>query len=121
MAGQRGTGLSWHWTAGYRFAGARRCPPDRRVGAEDWPDDHGERFPKKSLTAFQGSSPSDRRQWRGCLFEEIEQAAAKGQAVNALCQMTGLSRAGFYRARVPRAATPVEMEIRDEMQKIAVE
>jgi transposase InsO family protein len=35
--------------------------------------------------------------------------------------MTGLSRAGFYRARVPRAATPVEMEIRDEMQKIAVE
>ena len=55
------------------------------------------------------------------MFEEIEQAAAKGQAVNALCQMTGLSRAGFYRSRLPRQATPVEMEIRDEMQKIAVE
>ena len=55
------------------------------------------------------------------MFEEIEQAAAKGQAVNALCQMTGLSRAGFYRSRLPRRATPVEMEIRDEMQKIAVE
>jgi len=41
--------------------------------------------------------------------------------VNALCQMTGLSRAGFYRSRLPRHATPVEMEIRDEMQKIAVE
>jgi len=41
--------------------------------------------------------------------------------VNALCQMTGLSRSGFYRSRVPRPATPVEMEIRDEMQKIAVE
>jgi len=41
--------------------------------------------------------------------------------VNALCQMTGLSRAGFYRSRLPRQATPVEMEIRDEMQKIAVE
>jgi putative transposase len=35
--------------------------------------------------------------------------------------MTGLSRAGFYRSRMPRQATPVEMEIRDEMQKIAVE
>lgn len=35
--------------------------------------------------------------------------------------MTGLSRASFYRARTPRQATPVEMEIRDEMQKIAVE
>ena len=41
--------------------------------------------------------------------------------MNALCQMTGLSRAGFYRSRLPRLATPVEMEIRDEMQKIAVE
>ena len=41
--------------------------------------------------------------------------------MNALCQMTGLSRAGFYRWRVPRQATPVEMEFRDEMQKIALE
>lgn len=41
--------------------------------------------------------------------------------MNALCHMTGLSRAGFYRSRTPRQALPVEMEIRDEMQKIAVE
>jgi putative transposase len=41
--------------------------------------------------------------------------------VNALCQMTGLSRAGFYRSRLPRQTSPVEMEIRDEMQKIALE
>jgi len=41
--------------------------------------------------------------------------------VNALCQMTGLSRAGFYRSRLPGRAMPVEMEIRDEMQRIAVE
>jgi putative transposase len=41
--------------------------------------------------------------------------------VNALCQMTGLSRGGFYRSRRPRQASPVEMEIRDELQKIALE
>jgi transposase InsO family protein len=35
--------------------------------------------------------------------------------------MTGLNRAGFYRVPTPRQATPVEMEIRDEMQKIALE
>ena len=35
--------------------------------------------------------------------------------------MTGLSRAGFYRWRVPRHATPVEMEVRDQMQKVALE
>jgi putative transposase len=41
--------------------------------------------------------------------------------VKALCQMTGLSRAGFYRWRVPRQATPVEMEVRDQMQRVALE
>jgi len=41
--------------------------------------------------------------------------------VKALCQMTGLNRAGFYRWRGPRAPSPVEMELRDEMQKIALE
>jgi putative transposase len=55
------------------------------------------------------------------LFEEIRQATAKGQAVNALCQMTGLSRAGYYRWSIPRPGFPVEMELRDAMQKIALE
>ena len=41
--------------------------------------------------------------------------------MNALCQMTGLNRADFYRWRVPRQPLPVEMEIRDEMQRIALE
>jgi transposase InsO family protein len=35
--------------------------------------------------------------------------------------MTGLSRAGFYRWCVPRAAMPVEMELRDQMQRVALE
>ena len=55
------------------------------------------------------------------MFEEVQQAASKGKAVNALCQMTGLSRAGYYRWRVPRQATPVEMGIRDQRQKVALE
>ena len=41
--------------------------------------------------------------------------------MNALCQMTGLNRADFYRWRRPPAATPVEMELRDAMQKVALE
>ena len=41
--------------------------------------------------------------------------------MNALCQMTGLSRAGFYRWRAPLPVSPVEMEVRDELQKLAVE
>ncbi len=41
--------------------------------------------------------------------------------MNALCQMTGLSRAAFYRWRMPRQATPLDMELRDQMQKVALE
>jgi putative transposase len=41
--------------------------------------------------------------------------------VTALCAMTGLKRAGYYRFRLPRQGIPVEMELRDEMQKIALE
>jgi hypothetical protein len=35
--------------------------------------------------------------------------------------MTGLNRAGFYRWRTPRQATPVEMELRDQMREVALE
>jgi len=55
------------------------------------------------------------------LFEEIREAGAQGQAVNALCQMTGLSRASYYRWRVPPLDCPVEMELRDAMQDIALQ
>jgi putative transposase len=41
--------------------------------------------------------------------------------VNALCQMTGLSRASYYRWGMPPPGFPVEMELRDAMQKIALE
>jgi putative transposase len=41
--------------------------------------------------------------------------------VNALCQMTGVSRAGYYRWRVPPQSFPVDLELRDAMQQIALE
>lgn len=41
--------------------------------------------------------------------------------MNALCQMAGISRASFYRWRMPRQATPVEMDLRDQMQQTALE
>ncbi len=42
--------------------------------------------------------------------------------MNALCQMTGISRAGYYRWRMPPPKPVVEeMELRDQMQQIALE
>ena len=57
------------------------------------------------------------------MFEEVRQAAqaGEGQAVNALCQMTGISRASYYRWRTPPPSIPVEMELRDAIQQVALE
>ena len=41
--------------------------------------------------------------------------------MNALCQMTGLSRASYYRWRIPAVVSPVEMEVRDELQRVALQ
>ena len=41
--------------------------------------------------------------------------------MNALCQMTGISRASYYRWRVPAPRFPVAMELRDQMQQVALE
>jgi pimeloyl-ACP methyl ester carboxylesterase len=51
--------------------------------------------------------------------EENETASQGDKYIE--CQMTGLNRAGFYRWRVPRPVMPVEMEIGDKLQKIALE
>ena len=57
------------------------------------------------------------------MFEEVRQAAqaGEGQAVNALCQMSGISRASYYRWRAPPPSIPVEMELRDAIQQVALE
>jgi len=41
--------------------------------------------------------------------------------VSALCEMTGLNRASYYRGQRPQPRDPVEMELRDAMQRIAVD
>lgn len=41
--------------------------------------------------------------------------------MTALCAMTGLNRAGYYRFRLPHRGISGAMELRDEMQKIALQ
>src|ERR1700732_4033301 len=63
--GRRGTDLP-------ALDDARRIAElERKIGQLTMEND----FLKKSLAAFQGSSPAGRRQCRACLFEEINQAA----------------------------------------------
>ena len=55
------------------------------------------------------------------MLEEVGEAVAKGKAVTALCQMTGLNRAEYYRWRTLPAATPLAMELRHELQQTALQ
>ncbi len=55
------------------------------------------------------------------MFEEIGEAAAQGEAVSRLCAIAEVNRAGFYRFRKPPSRPAEELDIRDQIQKIAVE
>lgn len=57
------------------------------------------------------------------MYRQIENEVAKGTALplNALCQAAGVSRAGFYRFRSEPEATDTEIELRDALQKVALE
>ena len=41
--------------------------------------------------------------------------------MRALCEMTGLGRASYYRWLTPPPGSPVEMELCDALQKIALQ
>ena len=54
------------------------------------------------------------------MYQEIQAAVQKGKAVSVLCDWLAVNRAGYYRWLAPRPTQPVEMELRDAMQRIAV-
>src|SRR5437660_7243313 len=77
---------------------------------------------KKSLAAFQGTSAASRQQWQGRLFEQIEQAVKEtGAAVMELCQVAGVSRAGYYRFQPRVQESEADMDLRSAIQQIALE
>jgi putative transposase len=45
----------------------------------------------------------------------------KGLTVQRMCSLAGISRAGFYREATPVAVRWEELELRDEVQRIALE
>ncbi len=91
--GRRGDGLP-------ALDDARRIAElERKIGQLTMEND----FLKKALQHFRDHHPPAVVSGADACLKKSSKAAAKGQAVNALCQMTGLSRAGFYRWR---AAAP---------------
>src|SRR3982074_3046818 len=66
-ARERRAGVSWQ---GCSAAGETGYRADCGTGTQDRAADDGARFFKKSLAAFQGTTPASRRQWQGRLSEQ---------------------------------------------------
>src|SRR5215469_2522007 len=121
MARQRRAGVSRTLGSSASEAGRRAHPG---AGAQDRTDDDGDRLFKKSLATFQGASAASYRQWSYRLYQQIREAAKAAQAevaVNRLCEVAGVSRAGYYRFLQPGEAEEADMDLRSAIQAIALE
>src|SRR5207302_5596094 len=96
------------------------CGADPEAEPKDGKEANEIHFLKKSVAAFQGATPASRRQWRRQLYQQIREAVEAAAAVNGLCLAAGVSRAGYYRFR--RRAQPQEagMNLRNQIQRIAL-
>jgi hypothetical protein len=84
--------------------------------------DAGSKFFQKCLAKTEGATPSERRQWRASIYEQIgEVMRLQGEtSVERLCQLAGVSRAGYYRALVEKEPEQEEMRVRASIQEIAL-
>jgi len=61
-------------------------------------------------------------EWKAALYQEVRQQMSTGQlAVYQICALAGVSRKGFYRFDPERVTADRDIDMRDAMQRIALE
>src|SRR5260370_11345451 len=85
--------------------------------------DIGAGFFQRCLAKSRGSTPEARYEWREGVYDEIQEVMPlQGSlSIERMCQLAGVSRAGFYRSLQDRAPIEEDMEVRSVIQQIAVE
>jgi putative transposase len=75
------------------------------------------------LAKNRGSTPEARRVWRDGIYEQVREVMSLqgGLSIERMCQLTTVSRRGFYRCLQERQPVEEEMEVRSAIQKIALE
>ena len=114
------------WTGGcaqdtYAWSGTKA---DWGVGAAARAQADGSGFFKTSLRTSQGSSVESRRGWRREVYGVIQATLSfegAGLTIEEQCRSAEVSRAGFYRYLVQREPKEADVELRSELQKLAVE
>src|SRR5260370_10148814 len=85
--------------------------------------DIGAGFFQRCLAKSRGATPEERHQWREGIYDEIQEVMPlQGSlSIERMCQLAGVSRAGFYRSLQERAPVAEYMAVRSVIQQIAVE
>ena len=94
-----------------------------RAGAQDWPAGVGDRFFEGVLAAHRGAAEAAGLEWKTAVYQQIQsqKEGSEGLTVERMCELAKVSRAGFYRFAPGPAGPDPDMELRDAMQRIALE
>src|ERR1019366_4195556 len=89
-----------------------------RIGAQGGAAGDGDGFFAKSLQACQGVTSGEQRAWRNGIYGEIE---AMMQLAGSVLSIEEACRAGFYRFFDEHTPRQAETELRDRIQRVALE
>src|SRR5579864_1228186 len=80
-------------------------------------------FFQKCLAKSRGSTPEQQQTWRDGIYAQIrELMSMQGKlSIERMCQLAGVSRAGFYRSLQAQEPSEEDMEVRSMIQKIFTE
>src|SRR6202008_747727 len=83
----------------------------------------GSRFFQRCLAKSRGSTPEQYEAWGDGIYDQIrELMSMQGNlGIERMCQLAGVSRAGFYRSLQELGPVEEDMEVRSTIQKIAIE
>jgi putative transposase len=88
------------------------------------PQSETSRFFQRCLAQDQGRAPEQYRFWRDSVYAEIQAWSNERQGqltVERMCAIARVSRAGYYRQWADREPEKEDMEVRDAIQKVALE
>src|SRR5262249_25619434 len=76
-----------------------------------------------SLAACRGAAPAAGTEQRRAFYEQVEKEVKTQTRLSVvrMCEVAGFSRAGHYRFFGPGEPSPTDMDLRAEIQKIALE
>src|SRR5271169_5653036 len=96
---------------------------DRRAGAQNRPAGAGAGFFEGVLAAHRGTADAAGVDWQAAVYRKTqeEMKAKRGLSIERMVKLGRVSRSGFYRFQNAEPGPDRDMDLRDAIQRIAVE